>query len=134
MPAHLAQLSTLLQDRLSLYQPLLSLSGRLDLALAQIEMRRLAQPIVSAEKEGYHYVEGEESDDEVVVEEGDDDGAIEDIDMRPNGVLGNESEGSEDEVSEDEDPLESGSDGPFPELDDEGDVDDDSDVSADDED
>ena len=95
-------------------------------------MRKLAQPVVNAEKEGYHYVEGEESDDEVAVEEGEDEGEIEDVDMRPNGVMGDGSEASEEEESDDEDPLESGSDAPFPDLDDEGEIDDESDVSAED--
>jgi hypothetical protein len=42
LPAQLATLSNLLATRMELYQPLLSLSGRLDLALAQINVRRLA--------------------------------------------------------------------------------------------
>jgi U3 small nucleolar RNA-associated protein 5 len=95
LPLHLANLSQLLNTRLQLYQPLLSLSGRLDLALAQITMRRIAAEQAEAMKldegkrgEGERYVEGEsedEDDDEVVVEVGDGDGEIEDVDMRAFG-------------------------------------------------
>lgn len=88
LPLHLATLSKLLESRMQLYQPLLSLSGRLDLALAQIAMRRLALEQQANSKAGDHgvkYVEGEsddESDDEVRVEVGDGEGDVEDIDMR----------------------------------------------------
>lgn len=88
LPLHLATLSKLLESRMQLYQPLLSLSGRLDLALAQIAMRRLALEQQANSKAGDHgvkYVEGEsddESDDEVRVEVGDGEGEVEDIDMR----------------------------------------------------
>lgn len=95
LPIHLASLSQLLQTRLQLHQPLLSLSGRLDLALAQITMRKLALEAsnahkvnghgdgkVNGENEGERYVEGESDDESVVVEEGDGDGEVEDVDMR----------------------------------------------------
>lgn len=88
LPLHLATLSKLLESRMQLYQPLLSLSGRLDLALAQIAMRRLALEQQANSKAGDHgvkYVEGEsddESDDEVRVEVGEGEGEVEDIDMR----------------------------------------------------
>jgi U3 small nucleolar RNA-associated protein 5 len=90
LPFHLASLSQLLQTRLQLYQPLLSLSGRLDLALAQIQMRQLAAIGGNAEGggrkggEGDRYVEGEsdDEDDDVQIEVGDGDGEIEDVDMR----------------------------------------------------
>lgn len=95
LPLHVANLSQLLNTRLQLYQPLLSLSGRLDLALAQITMRRIAAEQAEAMKldegkrgEGERYVEGEsedEDDDEVVIEVGDGDGEIEDVDMRAFG-------------------------------------------------
>ncbi|ORX39680.1 hypothetical protein BD324DRAFT_575830 [Kockovaella imperatae] len=107
----LAQLSNLLQERMKLYQPLQSLSGRLDLALSQIEIRRLAEAQASQAQgkgEGYHYIEGQsdsDSDDEVRVEVGDGDGEVEDVDMRVNGV-----DSDDDEEEEEEDALESGSD------------------------
>jgi U3 small nucleolar RNA-associated protein 5 len=88
----LAALSSLLQNRLELYQPLLNLSGRLDLALAQISMRRIAAENMASQVQGKNgaakYVEGEssdedseEEDDEVGIEAGEE-GEIEDIDMR----------------------------------------------------
>lgn len=92
LPLHLAQLSQLLQTRLQLYQPLLSLSGRLDLALAQIQMRRIAaeQALANADTrngkrtEGERYIEGESEDEEDVPVEidVDDGGEVEDVDMR----------------------------------------------------
>ncbi|KAK8869978.1 hypothetical protein IAR55_000548 [Kwoniella newhampshirensis] len=132
LPLHLATLSQLLQTRLQLYQPLQSLSGRLDLALAQITMRRIAaeQATESARTGGQkggageHYVEGEseDEDDDVAIEVDDGEGEIEDVDMRANGLSEEEDSDGEDddddeEDSEDEDPLESGSENGF--LDDE---------------
>ncbi|KAJ9118264.1 hypothetical protein QFC22_004175 [Naganishia vaughanmartiniae] len=86
LPAHLASLSSLLNDRLQLYTPLLSLSGRLDLALAQIDARKA---LLAAEphRQGNVYIEGEsddddddsDDDDEVEIEQGGDEGEIEDI-------------------------------------------------------
>ncbi|WVQ78071.1 hypothetical protein IAT38_000152 [Cryptococcus sp. DSM 104549] len=123
LPLHLATLSQLLQNRLELYQPLQSLSGRLDLALAQITMRRIAaeQALESARNggqkggEGEVYIEGEsEDEDDVAIEVGDEDGEIEDVDMRGFSDSEEESdedddEDDEDDESDDEDPLESGS-------------------------
>ena len=89
LPSQLAALSHLLSTRLQLYQPLLALSGRLDLALAQISMRRAAAEQVAGRQggEGERYIEGESEDEEDVVriEEGEE-GEVEDIDMRVNGV------------------------------------------------
>ncbi|ORY25733.1 hypothetical protein BCR39DRAFT_471127 [Naematelia encephala] len=117
LPVHLAQLSSLLATRLQLHQPLLNLSGRLDLALAQIQMRRLAAEQsqasidgTSAKSNGVVYVEGEsedeEEDEEVAVEVGED-GEIEDVDMR--GIASSEDESDDDDDDDDEDLLESGS-------------------------
>jgi len=113
LPVHLATLSSLLQTRMQLYQPLLSLSGRLDLALAQISMRRIAAEQVThadGKGEGVKYIEGEsddsDDDDDVHVEVDDDDGEIEDVDMMER----DEDTDSDDESEDDsEDPLESGS-------------------------
>jgi U3 small nucleolar RNA-associated protein 5 len=94
LPLHLASLSQLLSTRLELHQPLLSLSGRLDLALAQITMRRIAAEQAAANaaeaqvgggkgSQGERYIEGESSDEEdVQVEVDDGEGEIEDVDMR----------------------------------------------------
>lgn len=83
LPAHLASLSSLLGDRLQLYTPLIALSGRLDLALAQIETRK---SLLAAEpqRQGNVYIEGESDDDDdedsdVEIEHGGDEGEIEDI-------------------------------------------------------
>ncbi|ODN73495.1 hypothetical protein L202_07999 [Cryptococcus amylolentus CBS 6039] len=124
LPQHLAQLSTLLQTRLELHQPLQTLSGRLDLALAQITMRRIAaeQALAHAEDggrkggEGEVYVEGESDDEDVEIEVGED-GEVEDVDMRGYSDASSDESGSDDEDDDDddeedsdEDPLESGSD------------------------
>ena len=108
LPVHLAALSNLLQTRMQLYQPLLSLSGRLDLALAQISMRRLAAEAsahAEAKGEGAKYVEGESDDESEVHVEIGDEGEVEDIDMMERS--------SDSEESEDDDPLESGSEDGF---------------------
>ncbi|GHJ89770.1 hypothetical protein NliqN6_6172 [Naganishia liquefaciens] len=83
LPAHLASLSSLLGDRLQLYTPLIALSGRLDLALAQIEARK---SLLAAEpqRQGNVYIEGESDDEDdedsdVEIEHGGDEGEIEDI-------------------------------------------------------
>ncbi|KAI9638530.1 uncharacterized protein MKK02DRAFT_23265 [Dioszegia hungarica] len=123
LPAQLSSLSRLLDTRLQLYQPLLSLSGRLDLALAQISMRRIALEQANSAKQGEdqgaHYIEGESDDEEVEVEMGDGEGEVEDVDMRLNGSDSEEDEDSsdeeesgsededDDEDDEEEDPLES---------------------------
>ena len=90
LPAHLAALSQTLHTRLQLYHPLLSLSGRLDLALAQITMRRLAAEAANAQfsqngGEGARYVEGESDSEDDVAVEVDHGGEVEDVDMRVNG-------------------------------------------------
>ena len=111
LPSHLATLSRLLETRMQLYQPLLSLSGRLDLALAQIAMRRLAaeQATLADGKSGnaIHYVEGESEDesevDGVRVEVGDGEGEVEDVDMRGMSSESEDEEDEDEEVEDDED-------------------------------
>lgn len=105
LPTHLAALSNLLATRMELYQPLLTLSGRLDLALAQINMRRLAAEQATADDkgEGEHYIEGE-SDDEVQIEVGEEDeDAIEDINMMAGESSNEDDDESEEDSDEDED-------------------------------
>jgi U3 small nucleolar RNA-associated protein 5 len=122
LPLHLANLSQLLQTRLQLYQPLLSLSGRLDLALAQIQIRQQAALQAEGADQGEHYVEGDSDDEEVAIETGDGDGEIEDVDMRNIASDEDEEEDSDDEDDDDEDDeddddiLESGSDEGFLDL------------------
>lgn len=144
LPLHLANLSQMLQTRLQLYQPLLSLSGRLDLALAQIQIRQ--QAALNAEgggrkgAEGERYVEGEseseeDEDDDVSIEVGDGDGEIEDVDMRDIGSDEDEDsdeDSDEDDEDEDEDLLESGSEQGFLDLEAEEDGSEDEDESEED--
>lgn len=117
--ARLSGLHATLSARLALHESLLSLNGRLDMVLAQIEMRSSAAPAplaprkgkskaVALEKNVKRYVEGESSssddngDVDVEVESGDsDDGSIEDVE------LGGESSDNETSDEEDEDSDES---------------------------
>ncbi|WRT66926.1 uncharacterized protein IL334_003891 [Kwoniella shivajii] len=124
LPLHLATLSKLLQTRLETYQPLSTLSGRLDLALAQIQMRRLAAEAASLSAlnggqkggEGEVYIEGESDDeDEVPIEIGED-GEIEDVNM----LAGSDEASSEDEDDSDDDEEESDEDVLASDDDDEG--------------
>ncbi|KAL7418075.1 hypothetical protein BDY24DRAFT_373973 [Mrakia frigida] len=90
----LSPLHSLLSTRLLLAPPLLSLAGRLDLALAQIEARQSEQArTVLSGGEGGVYVEGESSDDE-------DEGDIEEVGF--GGSDEEESEGAEGESGEEE--------------------------------
>jgi len=118
--ARLSGLHATLSARLALHESLLSLNGRLDMVLGQIEMRSSAAPAplaprkgktkaVALEKNTKRYVEGESSssDDngdvvDVEVDSGDsDDGSIEDVE------LGGESSDNETSDDEDEDSDES---------------------------
>ncbi|WWC61350.1 uncharacterized protein I303_103931 [Kwoniella dejecticola CBS 10117] len=101
LPLHLATLSKLLQTRLETYQPLSTLSGRLDLALAQIQMRRLAaETTQSGQKgEGQVYIEGESDDEDDVPIEYGEEGEVEDVNM----LAGSDLETSEDDEDDDED-------------------------------
>ncbi|KAG7090783.1 hypothetical protein E1B28_009868 [Marasmius oreades] len=106
--ARLSGLHSTLTSRLTLQESLLSLSGRLDMVLSQIEMRRFAGPSAyatrkqsnSQKEEKRRYVEGESEEEdarmEVEVEvESDEEGSVEDV------VLGGDSgEGSEEEEEE----------------------------------
>jgi U3 small nucleolar RNA-associated protein 5 len=117
MPDLVAKLSGLhatLTTRLTLQESLLSLSGRLDMVLSQIEMRsstalaphkgmtRSSNP----EKKVNRYVEGEsenDSDDMAVEVEqgsGDDGGSIEDVELGGDSQGEESSEGEKSEVDE----------------------------------
>lgn len=129
MPDLVARLSGLhatLTTRLTLQDSLLSLSGRLEMVLQQIELRSSAGPApisrpprsaTAGKKKGgkvngvvarepVRYVEGESEDDEeggqmdVEVEEGSDAGSIEDVEL--GGVSGSEEESEEDGEEEEE--------------------------------
>lgn len=134
LPAHLGALSRLLDSRLQLYSPLLQLSGRLDLALAQIAMRKIGLEAQGqggkGKKQGERYVEGEsessdsedEDDEDVEVEVDHEDGDVEDINMLNGGSDDGDDSGDDDEEvdseeedsdeeSDEEDVLESDEDG-----------------------
>ncbi|OBZ78930.1 U3 small nucleolar RNA-associated protein 5 [Grifola frondosa] len=119
MPDLVARLSGLhatLTSRLTLQESLLSLSGRLDMVISQIDMRSSGPPVPLALPKGKgkqsqtriarRYVEGEseaEEEDqiEVEVESGDEGGSVEDVEL---GWDEDEDEdGDEDEETEEED-------------------------------
>ncbi|KAI0719129.1 NUC189-domain-containing protein [Cerioporus squamosus] len=118
MPDLVARLSGLhatLTQRLTLQESLLSLSGRLDMVISQIEMRSSGPPAplpmpkskrsrrkANQVRETRRYVEGESEDDEeqmeVEVESADEEGSIEDVELG-----GEESEGEGDSIEETDD-------------------------------
>ncbi|KAJ7837189.1 WD40-repeat-containing domain protein [Mycena olivaceomarginata] len=117
MPDLVARLSGLhatLSSRLALQDTLLSLSGRLDMVLSQIEMRSSAAPATLAPRKAAQaqgkrvtrYVEGESADEdeqmdvEVEVDSGDDDASVEDVEL---GGDSSEDQGSEEDDEEDDD-------------------------------
>ncbi|KAG1753888.1 uncharacterized protein EDB91DRAFT_423001 [Suillus paluster] len=128
MPDLVSRLSGLhvtLTSRLALQDSLLSLNGRLDMVLSQIEMRSSTAPTLLAphkngvstasqgERQPTRYVEGDSEEEgmEVGVESGEDEGSVEDIE------LGGESEAEEtDEQGSDEEDEEEDSDGEGPTL------------------
>jgi hypothetical protein len=100
----LAPLHSLLSTRLQLSTPLLSLSGRLELALAQIESRQQeqARSVKADSKVGGTYVEGEsdEDSDEGDIEDvglGGDSSDEEDGDVDMEGELSDEDDEEDDE-------------------------------------
>ena len=114
MPDLVARLSGLhatLTSRLTLQESLLSLNGRLDMVLSQIEMRAAAGPSAYAmrkqpntqKEEKRRYVEGESEDEDAQMEVevgSDDEGSIEDVDL--GGDTDEEEEDVEDVDEEDE--------------------------------
>lgn len=125
MPDLVARLSGLhatLSSRLALQDNLLSLSGRLDMVLSQIEMRSSVAPAPLVARKGTQtsraqgklvnrYVEGESADEdeqmdvEIEVDSGDDDGSVEDVEL---GGDSSEEEGSEEDPDDSEDDSEDG--------------------------
>ncbi|KDQ54893.1 hypothetical protein JAAARDRAFT_134890 [Jaapia argillacea MUCL 33604] len=123
MPDLVARLSGLhatLSARLTLQESLLSLNGRLDMVLSQIEMRSTIAPAPLATQKGRdqrgntngkavtRYVEGESEDEagndqmDVEVESDDDSGSIEDVELGGESDEDDESdEGEDDEDDED---------------------------------
>ncbi|EKM60719.1 uncharacterized protein PHACADRAFT_168035 [Phanerochaete carnosa HHB-10118-sp] len=135
MPDLVARLSGLhatLTSRLALQESLLSLSGRLDMVISQIEMRSstapapLTVPQVQKEqgkkkkqrKKAAKYVEGESEEEdedvegmEVGVESGDDAGSVEDVELGgSDGEEEDDGEEEEEDGDEDEDDEDDGDD------------------------
>ncbi|KAG2158817.1 uncharacterized protein EDB93DRAFT_1076281 [Suillus bovinus] len=123
MPDLVSRLSGLhatLTSRLALQDSLLSLNGRLDMVLSQIEMRSSAAPTILAphknglsttsqgERQPTRYVEGESEEEgmEAGVESGEDEGSVEDIE------LGGESEAEETDEEGSNEEEDSDSEGP----------------------
>jgi len=117
--ARLSGLHSTLTSRLTLQDNLLSLSGRLEMVLSQIEMRSSAAPAPIASQSGKpsstvktvektHYVEGESEEEdaqmdvEVEVDSGEEDGDVEDVELGGSSEEESE-EGEEDEDDEEED-------------------------------
>lgn len=117
--ARLAGLHATLTTRLSLRESLLSLSGRLDMVLQQVNLRGSAAPVplshggkkdkapagVARSHEPRRYVEGESEQEEteamdVELEEGSDAGSVEDIEL--GAESGSEADGDGD-IGESED-------------------------------
>jgi U3 small nucleolar RNA-associated protein 5 len=114
--ARLSGLHAIITNRLALQESLLSLSGRLDMVLSQIEMRSSAAPAVlapqkgkkaaDAQKDVRRYVEGESEEEEqamdveVEIESGDGGESAEDIEL--GGNSDEDEEEDEEEFSEEE--------------------------------
>lgn len=126
MPDLVARLSGLhatLTARLALQGNLLSLSGRLDMVLSQIEMRSSTVPAPLVTKKNRpakdrsvkRYVEGESDEEDakmdVEVEVDSDDGSVEDVNLGGDSS-DEDSEGEAEGSDEDEDEDDSEDDGP----------------------
>ena len=114
----LAGLHATLTARLSLRESLLSLSGRLDMVLQQVDLRSSAAPapMASRGKKGKapahadtpvtrRYVEGESDEEDVMeveLEEGSDTGSIEDVELGATSESEVESDAEEEEEEEEE--------------------------------
>lgn len=117
----LAELHATLTARLSLRESLLSLSGRLDMVLQQINLRASAVPAplshggkkgkvpVAGAREPRRYVEGESEEEEeaeameVELEEGSDVGSVEDIELGAESGSEDDGDGYMEGEFEDED-------------------------------
>lgn len=140
--ARLSALHTTLTSRLALQERLLLLNGRLDLALAQVELRWSKSSGVSSLSEGNKsrkadenvtkYVEGESEDEEemqVEVDNDSEDGSIEEIGLKGTSDADTAEEESEEEEDEDEE-LSEDEDKASEDEEDEDDEEEDSDASG----
>ncbi|KAL9715986.1 Small subunit (SSU) processome component [Leucoagaricus gongylophorus] len=114
--ARLSGLHATLTARLALQERLLSLSGKLDMVLSQIEMRSAVAPTPLAPKNGKlssrvkksnvkHYIEGEsdtsDAQTDVEIEIGDEEGSMENVEL--GGDSDDKDEDGEDEDDDNED-------------------------------
>ncbi|KAF9458762.1 WD40-repeat-containing domain protein [Collybia nuda] len=123
--ARLSGLHATLTSRLNLQESLLSLGGRLDMVLSQIEMRSSITPAPLAlrkntsssklEKKVVRYIEGESEGDtdgdeqmEVEVESGDEEGSVEDVELGGESDEDDETSGDDDEGDDSEGPTMNG--------------------------
>jgi U3 small nucleolar RNA-associated protein 5 len=133
----LSSLHATLTSRLALQERLLLLNGRLDLALAQVELRWSKSPGTSSNSEGKkgkkddeenvtRYIEGESEEDEemqVELDKDSDEGSVEEIGLKGTS----DADSTEEESNDDEDDEEL----PDDEDESEEEEEDDSDVSED---
>ncbi|KAI0651447.1 NUC189-domain-containing protein [Trametes meyenii] len=129
--ARLSGLHAVLAQRLTLQDSLLSLSGRLDMVISQIELRSSGPPAPlpmpknkrtrnkqAKAREARQYVEGESEDDEeqmeVEVESADEEGSVEDVEL--GGESESEGEGDSIEETDDEEDEDEDDDGDDPTL------------------
>ena len=139
----LLSLHSALSLRIDSHQPLLSLSGRLDLILSQIDLQKSIEEKRSKLDENQNsntvtYIEGESDDEDIIEYDNDDQNGIEDVELG-NGEDEEESDESDNEILDnniDEDEDESGDEGKNAMIDDEAmesdsDDDDDDDVVGD---
>ena len=118
--ARLAGFHATLTTRLALHESLLSLNGKLDMVLSQIEMRSSSAPASTASKDRAaiyldnarqptRYVEGESEEEgdqmniEPPIESGDGEGSIEDIELGGKSEDGEDGEDKDSDEDEDED-------------------------------
>jgi len=122
--ARLAGLHATLSARLTLRESLLSLSGRLDMVLQQVDLRASAAPAPLAHggkkgkvpagkagaREPRRYVEGESEQEEeaaeameVELEEASDAGSVEDVELGAESMSEAEDDGEEEDDDDDED-------------------------------
>lgn len=141
--ARLAGLHATLTTRLALHESLLSLNGKLDMVLSQVEMRSSSAPasLTSKSRTLIHpdnarqptrYVEGESEEEgdqmniEPPIESGDEEGSTEDVELGGESEDGEgEDEDEDEDVGEFGDGNESDGSGPLSEFADEDEDDDD---------
>jgi hypothetical protein len=101
--SRLEPLHRLIADRLALTAPLMGLAGRLELALAQLELRAAAEGAEAAEGEAPRYVEGESDDESESDDDDEDEVALEEGEVEDVGLGGESDDEDDEDASEGED-------------------------------